>query len=199
MTDLHTQERFENTLARIDQANQQDPNLESVDGVMQPKELIYGQRMSQQLAEFAPDASEVLQIAARAQHIQRWQSPRDSYPKTRAGYLQWRRELGRFHAQQAANIMAEAGYDEDTIARVKALLTKSQLKQDPEVQTLEDVICLVFIRYYLEEFAASQKSHEKLISIIQKTWAKMSPRGHEAALALPLNAPLSKLIGEALA
>ncbi len=190
--------RLENTLAAIDALNQQDPNSEICDGQAQPKEWLYGQRMSRQLAQFDPQAPEVLQIAARAQHIQRWKIPRDAYPKTKPGYKQWRTELGKMHAETTAELMAEQGYSEEEQARVKQLLTKTKLKADPQVQALEDVICLVFLEHYLEGFAAGHE-RDKLISIIQKTWRKMSAKGHEHALQLPLSESNLALVKDALA
>ena len=189
--------RLQRTLAAIDAANADDPNLENVDGEDVPKELIYGQRMSAVLASFAPDASEALQIAARAQHIMRWKSPRSGYPMDRKGYLQWRHELYGLHAEWTGEIMRAEGWDEPTIARVGTLLRKKGLKTDAEVQTLEDVICLVFLQHYFVDFA-SQHPDAKVIDIVQKTWAKMSEAGHAAALALELPSEASSLVQRAL-
>lgn len=194
-----TDSRLERTLAAFDAANAEDPNLEADEqGQQQPKEWLYGRRMSRVLDEFCPDASEALQLAARSQHIRRWESPRSDYPDGRAGYKKWRSQLSLFHARVAGEIMAEQGYDQDSIDRVGKMLTKRQLKRDPEVQTLEDVICLVFLRYYLKPFAAKHPE-DKLIDIIQKTWKKMSERGHEAALKTSLPEPMQALVGKALA
>lgn len=193
-----TSDRLIAALADIDRANAQDPNLETDNGQAQPKELLYGQRMSEELKSFAPDASELLQVAARAQHIRRWESPRSDYPEGRAGYKKWRSQLALFHGKAAGDIMARNGYSEADIERVQNLLIKRGLKRDPEVQTLEDVICLVFLRYYLPAFA--QKHDEaKLIDIIQKTWGKMSEQGHQAALELPLPDEMGQLVHKALA
>ena len=175
--------RFEDAVRRFDEANAADPNTEIVDGQPVPKELIYGQRMSARLAEFAPDAPETVQLAARAQHIRRWEVPRDSYPEGRAGYLKWRTDLYKRHGELAGAIIKQAGYDDETIERVQALLRKRGLKTDPEVQLLEDVICLVFLDHYFHDFARKH-DEEKLISIVQKTWNKMTDRGHDAALKL---------------
>lgn len=181
--------RLENTLAKIDNCNRQDPKQEATDDGLYPEALLYGHRMSSMLTQFKPDANAVLQIAARAQHIERWKFPRNTYPKNRAGYLQWRRELGKFHAIRAGEIMLANGYSTDDIAFVRKLLTKQQLKFDDDVQALEDVICLVFIQYYFANFAKTQPE-DKLYSIVRKTWAKMSPSGHEAALSLPIDPAL---------
>lgn len=190
--------RLQRTLDAFDALNREDPNHERVDGQDLPKELIYGQRMSACLADFCPDASETLQLAARSQHIRRWAIPRSDYPMDRAGYKRWRTDLALYHGEVAGRVMAEQGYDPADIERVKDLLLKKRLKRDPEVQALEDVICLVFLRFYLDDFA---RKHEepKLISIIRKTWNKMSEQGHAEALKLPLSAPMQALVGKALA
>jgi hypothetical protein len=190
-------ERLEQTLAAFDAANALDPNTENVDGEEAPKELIYSQRMTQQLHKFLPQASEVLQLAARSQHICRWKIPRNDYPMDRQGYKKWRLDLAVFHGETAGKIMAANGYDEQLIQRVKDLLLKRSLKRDDEVQALEDVVCLVFLEFYLEDFA-SKHDEAKLIDIIQKTWNKMSEAGHAAALKLPLSNDMLTLITKAL-
>jgi hypothetical protein len=192
-----TDQQLHRAFAAFDTANCEDPNHELVDGQPQPKELLYAQRMTHQLNEFCAAASTVVQLAARAQHICRWKIPRADYPMDRAGYHRWRTDLGTFHAETAAAILTAQGIDAELIERVKLLLQKRKLKQDPEVQLLEDVICLVFIRYYLADFARKH-DEEKLLDIIRKTWRKMSPKGQEAALALPLSADLNDLIIKAL-
>lgn len=189
--------QFQLVMHDIDEANHEDPNHELADGQEYPREYLYSLRMSQQLNKLAPEADEVLQIAARAQHIRRWQIPRTDYPKTRTGYLTWRRDLGRFHAEETAAIMKAAGYDHSAIERLEKMLVKKGIKQNPHTQTLEDVICLVFLQYYLEPFA-TKHDEAKLISIVQKTWAKMSPQGQEAALQLSLPTHLGALINKAL-
>lgn len=185
------------TLAAFDAANATDPNTEMHNGQVIAKELLYSQRMTEQLQKFCPDASETLQLAARSQHICRWQIPRSDYPMDRQGYKKWRLDLAIFHGETAGKIMAEQGYDEESIQRVKDLLLKRSLKRDAEVQTLEDVVCLVFLEFYLDEFAAKHEE-PKLIDIIQKTWNKMSEAGHAAALALPFSAPMLALVTKAL-
>lgn len=194
MTDLS---RLEKTLAAFDAANLQDPNTEIVDGKPVAKEWIYAQRMSVQLHKFCDVPSEALQLATRSQHICRWKSPRSDYPMDRSGYKKWRLDLAQLHGDIAGEIMAEQGYDETIIARVKDLLLKRSLKRDEEVQALEDVVCLVFLEFYLEDFA-TKHDEAKLIDIIQKTWNKMSTKGHEAALKLPLSDAMLGLVGKAL-
>lgn len=183
--------------AAFDQANQQDPNLETVNDQPHPKEWLYGQRMSQCLQKFCPEASAALQLAARSQHIQRWKIARTDYPEGRQGYKKWRSDLAGFHADTAGALLSDLHFDNATIARVKDLLQKKQLKRDPEAQALEDVICLVFLEHYLADFAAKH-SEEKLLGIIRKTWKKMSAEGHQAALNLPLEPAMLTLVQKAL-
>ena len=190
-------ERFRNAVARFDRANAEDPNVETVDGASQPKELLYAQRMSDALERFAPNASEVVRLAVRCQHIRRWTVPRDTYPEGRDGYRRWRSDLGRFHAETAGDILHQVGYDDATVGRVQALLRKERLKADPEVQLLEDVVCLVFLRHYLAPFAA-QHADEKVVGILRKTWHKMSERGRAAASDLDLAPALRALVTRAV-
>ncbi len=183
---------------QIDAANGNDPNTEQDEaGNDQPKELLYARRMTAELARFAPQASEALQLAARAQHIRRWEIPRKDFPMDRAGYHQWRTTLYKFHADRAAEILEGVGYDAETIDRVRHLIQKKSLRSDEGTQTLEDVICLVFLQYYFLDFA-KEHPEEKVIDILQKTWKKMSNAGHEAALQLDLPVEAKRLISLAL-
>ncbi|MGH8067644.1 MAG: DUF4202 domain-containing protein [Candidatus Entotheonellia bacterium] len=191
-------ERFNKAIHRFDAANAEDPHLEVVEGVSYPKELLYAQRMTSWLDRFAPDASEALRLAVRCQHIRRWMMPRSQYPMDRRGYLQWRTGLAKFHADTAADILREVGYEAALIGRVQSLLRKEGLKRDPEVQCLEDVICLVFLESYCADFAR-QHDTAKMLPIIRKTWEKMSPRGREVARALDLSQEVHQLVEAALA
>lgn len=192
-----TDARFAATLDAIDAANAEDPARIDVDGESRAAELVYGERMSAVLDEVYPDASDALRLAARAQHIRRWTVPRSSYPMDRTGYLRWRADLKRRHAEMAGEIMRAGGYAEDEIARVGSLIRKERLKQDAESQALEDVACVVFLKHYVDEFAAKHDD-EKLVAILRKTWAKMSEHGHAAALRLALSPRISDLVGRAL-
>lgn len=180
------QTRFKQAITRLDAANAEDPNRETADGSEYPKELLYAHRMSAMLERFTADASEALQLAVRCQHIQRWKIARANYPMTRAGYHQWRTRLRDFHAKVASALLKDVGYDDDTIARVCALVRKEHLQQDAEVQTLEDVIVLVFIESYLEDFVRTHHDYDeaKLIDILRKSLSKMSAHGRDAALTI---------------
>jgi hypothetical protein len=190
--------KFERAIQLFDAANEGDPNKESFNGIIYPKELLYAQRMTNKLNSFEPDAEEALQLAVRCQHIQRWVIPREDYEMNRTGYLAWRNQLKKFHAERAAKILESVGYDQDVIDKVKFLLLKKKLKRDEMTQTLEDVVCLVFLEFYFEGFS-EKYSEDKLIDILRKTWAKMSEKGRNAALDLKLGDRSSELVSKALA
>jgi hypothetical protein len=189
------------TLAAIDAANAADPRRASADGEELPFEILYARRMSARLVAVYPQASDLLKIAARAQHLRRWEIARGDYPEGRHGYNEWRKACRIHHATLAAEILRAQGYDEAAIAHVGALLRKEQLKKDPESQALENIAAVVFIEHYFDEFLAKYAGYddEKLIDIIAKTLCKMSPKGHAAALALPLPERTKALIGAAIA
>ncbi|WP_410218927.1 DUF4202 family protein [Paracoccus sp. (in: a-proteobacteria)] len=185
--------RLDHAFVAIDAANARDPNLE--DG--KPANLLYGQRMTEEQQHLFPQADDVLRIACRGQHIERWTLPRSDFPMNRPGYLQWRQEQGRRHAERIAGIMADAGYDAEEIDRARRMLTKQGLKRDPQVQALEDVICFTFIRWYLGDFMAAIPD-EKMPRIIEKTARKMSPEGRARALAeFPMPEALARFFREA--
>ena len=186
-----TQERYQAAIAAFDQANAEDPNKEMADGKEYPKELLYAERMSEMQERYAPEASEAVKLAVRAQHIQRRKIPRSDYQMNRQGYLQWRTGLYKFHAETAGRIMQEVGYDDAMVERVKTIVSKKGLKVNPETQLMEDVADLVFIEHYMAGFAVQHPEYDeaKWIQIIRKTWQKMSPRAHEFALAGKIKLP----------
>tara|TARA_R110002049_G_scaffold62862_1_gene167639 strand:- start:2974 stop:3561 length:588 start_codon:yes stop_codon:yes gene_type:complete len=190
-------EKLKEAFRLFDKANENDPNKEVLQGKQYAKELLYAMRMTEKLNSFAPESVEALKLTARCQHIRRWEIPRESYEMNRTGYLKWRQDLKKFHADTAGAILREVGYEEEMIDQVRFLLEKKQLKKNADTQTLEDVICLVFLEFYFEPFSHKYPK-EKLIDILQKTWRKMSEKGHEAALRLPLSQDSLNLIGKAL-
>lgn len=194
---MATTDKLAVAFQHFDAANTLDPNTEDFEGTTYPKEVLYGNRMTECLNNFAPHASEALQITARCQHICRWEIARESYEMNREGYLRWRQDLKKFHAKKASSILKEVGYDQATIDKVTFLLEKKQLKKNEDTQCLEDVICLVFLQYYFEPFALKHPE-DKTIDILQKTWRKMSPKGQEAALKLPLSRFALDLVTKAL-
>ena len=188
---------FQIASTSIDAENALDPNQEIYQNKSFPKELLYSDRMYKKLMDFEPNASEEVQIAAKAQHICRWKIARESYPMDRMGYLKWREELKKYHAQTTAKILEKAGYSSEFIARVSFLIEKKLLKKDTETQLLEDVICLVFLDFYLDDFVKKHDT-EKLKNIILKTWHKMSENGHQEALKINYKPENLELIKESL-
>ena len=193
MTMTSDRQCFERAIQLFDTANSEDPNQETADGRAWPKELLYAERMSEMLARFAPEASEAVRLACRAQHIQRWKIPRKDYPMTPEGYQRWRTTLYKFHAETAGRLLQEAGYADEMVTRVKTIVGKRGLKVNPETQMMEDVVDLVFIEHYMFGFAAknAEYSEEKWLDIIRKTWKKMSEQGHAFALSGQLKLPES--------
>jgi len=190
-------DRFHTAIRMMDRANSRDPNREAVGGEGAPKELLYARRMTEMLDNFRPDASEELKLAARCQHIERWKIPREKYPAGRSGYLQWRNAMKKYHAGRAGDILEEAGYNREIIDRVRKLIRKEGLKTDAEAQALEDVICLVFLRWYFEDFA-QKHDEEKIAGILRKTLAKMSVAGREKAREIQMSDRARKLLQEAV-
>lgn len=172
--------KLEASLLRFDAENSRDPNLEN----SQPRELLYAQRLTNWVLKLCPDASEELRLATRCQHLCRWEIPRNSYPMTRAGYLKWRADLKKFHAEKSGAILRETGYDEETIRRVQDLNLKKNFPNDPETRILEDALCLVFLEFQLTDLAA-KTAEDKTINALQKSWGKMT--GTARAEALKLN------------
>jgi len=188
---------FQNASAWIDAENAQDPNSEIYQSKSFPKELLYSSRMYERLMNFYPNASEEIQIASKAQHICRWKMPRESYAMDRVGYLKWREELKKFHAQTTAKILEKAGDSPAFIERVSFLIEKKLLKKDSETQLLEDVICLVFLEFYFDAFV-QKHDREKIKNIILKTWNKMSENGHQEALKINFSDENLQLIKDSL-
>jgi len=198
-----TTHAFDKAVSLMDAANSEDPNIEITDAKEWPKELLYSHRMADMLERYKPEKDDVAQLAIRGQHIQRWKSPRSEYPMNRQGYFQWRTQLYKFHAETVATLMAEAGYDDAALERVRKAVGKRALKANEDTQLLEDVASLVFIEHYMQAFADKHPEYdeEKWINIIQKTWKKMSADGQAFALSGSLILPerLTPLIQKSLA
>ena len=181
-------ERFERAIAAIDAANADDPFTLTIDGKDLPKELTHAEMMTRWVLQLDPDASEELQLAARAHHIRRWMIPRATFPAGRSAYLRWRRALHAVHAGLTAAILEECGYSRDSVARVAALVAKADLLQsgDPDAQTLEDALSLVFFDTQLEPLL-DDLDDRQLRRALGRTWRKMSPSGQAAARRLALS------------
>ena len=180
--------RFEAALARFEAAHREDPRSVEADGVQVPWSVRYHERLRHWVGELAPDASEALRLAAACQHIRRWEVPRSDYDEGRIGYKRWRSELAQRHARIARDVLEQVGYEEDTIARVEQLLRKIGLARDAEVRTFEDAICMVFFELDFIDLAAKHDD-QKIVDVLQRTWGKMSPAGHAAALELVKTLP----------
>jgi hypothetical protein len=189
--------RFEATIRRFDEENAHDPNREPSNGKVEPRELVYARWLTDWVLRVCPNASEPLRLAARCQHICRWTVPRESYPMTRVGYLQWRADLKKFHAQKAGEILREVGYGEDIITRVQELNLKKNLAKDPETQVLEDGLCLVFLEHQFAALA-SKTAEDKMLNALKKSWNKMSPAARELASALKYGPSETELLKKAL-
>lgn len=194
---MSTSERFDGAIRRFDEENSRDPNVEVVNGASRPRELVYAERLTAWVLKLAPDAPEELKLAARCQHICRWMIPREQHERTKAGYLRWRNELKKFHAQKAGEILREVGYDEETIARVQALNLKKDFPKDPSSRVLEDALCLVFLEHQLADLAA-KSTEEQMINALRKSWGKMTEQGRAEALKLEYGPRESELIRLAL-
>jgi hypothetical protein len=188
--------RLTDVLDAIDFYNRNDPKTLELHGVAHPYEWVFSRWLSEWVLKLNPQASELLQIAARGQHVGRWKIPRDSYPMDRGGYLRWREELKRFHAKTVAEIMAKAGYSEPEIEKTRTIILK-KYQVDADARTIEDALCLVFLEHQLADFS-KKTPEDKMIDILRKSWKKMSEKGRAAALTIPFGPQEKILITKAL-
>jgi hypothetical protein len=186
-------EKFDAAVRRFDAENSRDPNSEN----SQPRELLYAQRLTDWVLKLCPNASEELRLAARCQHICRWESPRENYPMTRAGYLKWRADLKTFHAEKSGEVLREVGYDEETIRRVQDLNLKKNFPNDVDTRVLEDALCLVFLEFQFAGLAA-KTADDKTINALQKSWGKMTDAARAEALKLNYDEREKTLLQRAL-
>jgi len=190
--------RLEDAIAAIDAANADDPNQIEVRGERQPKELAHAALMTEWVERLDPTATEAQRLAARAHHLRRWSSPRSSYPDGRAAYLRWRTALRQQHAEEVAGLLIAVGYDDATVARVQTIIRKDGLGSDPQVQVHEDALCLVFLETQLAA-TTDDLGDDKMLDVIRKTAAKMSPAGLAQVAELPMREHDRALIAQALA
>ncbi len=193
-----TAHQLDSLLAKIDAINAEDPNRDIVDGTSVARELRYAQRLTEWVLRLAPAASEALRLAARGQHIARWRIPRAEFPMTRAGYLKWRERLKHLHADLVEQLMREAGYDAAAVDAVRSLILKRRPAEDPEMQALEDALCLLFLEAQLADLR-QKTPDDTMREVIRKTWQKMSPRGRDVALQIPLPDREREFLRETLA
>lgn len=172
-------------LQLFDDYNRRDPNLADWNGAAHPREWLHAQFLHGWVMKLAPQAGIALRLAARCQHIGRWEVPRDACPAGRAGYLQWRNTLKEHHAAIAQRLLAQAGHDAETIQAVLKIVRKQGIKRDPDVQCMENALCLVFLEHQYEEFC--DRYPDKVVAVLQKTWNKMDDAGRQVAATLPLS------------
>ncbi|WP_444678642.1 DUF4202 domain-containing protein [Halomonas sp. E19] len=189
---------FQRAMAELDALHAADPRRVEVEGASLPHELWHAGRMSAWLARVVEAPSELVQLAVRSQHLQRWEVPRHDYPEGRVGYLTWRRDQGRRAGETTARVMQEAGYSAEEAAEVAGMIRKQGLGRDPGAQAVEDCACLVFLEHYFADFSR-QVERDHLVRIVQKTWGKMSPRARELALTLPMSDEARAVVEDALA
>ena len=189
---------FTQAMEAFNAANSKDPNFIEVNGFEKPYESIYANWLYEWIMKLNPNAKEELQLAAKCQHIKRWEIPRSKYQDGLKGYTKWKKELAEYHAEEASKILKQVGYDDAVVERVRAINLKKNLKTDSDVQTMEDALCLVTLQYQIEGFSLKHDD-EKMIGIIKKTWAKMSDRAKEEALKLSYSERVLSLIKNAIA
>lgn len=192
-----TDSRFERAVSEFRRINAQDPNHRDVGGHLEPRELVDSDRLVHWVKHLCPQASEALLLAAHCQHLRRWEIPRTEFPEGRVGYLRWRKQLARYHADEAAKVLSDVGYDELTIDQVRCIILKRDLHSSADSQTMEDALCLVFLEHELAEFA-DKHPPQKTVEILRKTWRKMSETGHREALRLEYVPKVKALIEQAL-
>jgi len=188
---------FENALVQLTAAHQKDPNMENWNNAVYPAEWLYIQRITERMETFCPNASEELIVAANCQHLYRWEIDRKSFPEGRIGYYKWRNYLSEYQAMKAKEILLKAGFDADFADQVKMIVKKENIFTNSEAQALEDVVCLVFLEFYLDEFM-NDKSELNMATIILKAWNKMSEKGHQEALKIKYSDAALPVIKKAL-
>ncbi|HVZ37106.1 MAG TPA: DUF4202 domain-containing protein, partial [Polyangiaceae bacterium] len=191
-------QRLERAIEAFRAENARDPRkLRDAAGQLRPREWLDAERLAAWVERLEPQASEALRLASYCQHLRRWEKPRSEYEPGRLGYLKWRKALARFHAEEAAKLLRPLGYGDEVLLPLRQIQLKQGLITDPDVQTMEDALCLSFLEHELHEFALEHPD-DKVIDIIAKTWRKMSGRAREIALRLPLGKRELELVQAAL-
>lgn len=190
--------KLEKAFNLFDEYNKQSPEHITREGKEFPVEYFYALKLYDWVKKLQPDASEALLLASRSQHIGRWKIPRSAFPDDRVGYLKWRSDLAKFHAATVSELLEIVGYDQNMRDKVKEIILKQKLKLNPDVQTMENALCLVFLEFQFDDLISKQ-SEEKMIDILRKTWAKMSDPGRNMALTLSYSEVANSLLGKALA
>lgn len=190
-------DKIEKAFALFDAYNRQDPDQLVWEGTSYPREYFYALQLHGWVLKLSPQAGVPLRLASRCQHIGRWQIPRENYPMDKTGYFKWRQELARFHAETAGKLMEEAGLGPEEILAVRHILLKEHIRTNPEVQVMENALCLVFLQFQYEDFLHLHEK-EKVVRILERSWKKMSEPGREAAMALDYSDDARALLQEAM-
>lgn len=188
---------METAFALFDTYNQRDPNRLIWDGAEYPAEYFYALQLHNWVKKLDHTAGEAVLLASKAQHIGRWEIQRNQYDDGKVGYLKWRKDLAKFHAQTAGTLLASAGYARELIEKVQTVILKKDLRNNADVQLMENALCLVFLEFQYEDFLLKH-TDDKIIGILQKTWAKMTQPGKDEALKLKFSARGQALIDQAL-
>jgi hypothetical protein len=195
--DTADSDRFRAALQKFDEENARDPNSEMEGGTAHPRELLYARRLTSWVHRLNSSPCEALCLAARCQHLCRWQIPRNSYPGNRAGYLRWRNDLKKMHSGLAGRILHDLGYPDEIVHRVQDLNLKKLFPADPDSRILEDALCLVFLEFQFADLAA-KTDREKVLNALRKSWKKMTERARAEALKLPYGKQETDLLHAAL-
>ena len=187
---------LDQAFALFDAYNQTDPKTFTWDGQTYPQEYFFSLKLYDWVKKLNPQASEALLLASRCQHIGRWEIPRNSFPEGRIAYLSWRKELMRHHTKIATGILEQVGVAPDVIEQVQNMLMKRNIKQDPDVQTIENALCLVFLQYQYEAFYPGNE--DKIVDVLKKSLLKMDAHGHAFALQLTYSETGMSFIAQAL-
>jgi len=191
--------RLQEAFKLFDEYNQHDPRSIIWKNAEYPLEYAYSLMLSEWVLSLQSASSEELLLASRSQHIGRWEIPRDSYPEGRVSYLKWRKDLARHHAAISGNLMQIAGYEINKIERVKDIILKKRIKQDAEVQIMENALCLLFLEYQYEDLRKKYlHDPEKMVNILYKSLLKMDSHGHAVARLLNFTSEGLKLVKKAI-
>ncbi len=181
----------------FDEINSLDPNRIQFHGEDFPKEILYSNWLTLWVEKLNPVKSDALRLASRCQHLKRWEISRDKYPEGLKGYMQWKKELLKFHADESEKVLRNLHIDESIIQQVRKINLKQDIRNNPEVQIMEDALCLVTLEFQLEEFSLKH-TDEKMIEIIRKSWNKMSNSARDKAKKITYSPRVLKLVLEAI-
>jgi hypothetical protein len=189
-------EQYKKVTEEIEKAHSADESKEAEEGAWYPSELLYSRRMLTMLELVSPNSPNTMKLAVQCQHIKRWGIPRSDYPYDRRGYHQWRRVVMEYQLQQAQFILSSVNIDEADMLWIIDTLKNQGDKSNSESQIIVETACLVFLKWYMEPFAAKHES-EKVIDIVKKTMRKMSETGLKLIPKLDLPMSVRQVLQQA--